>query len=101
MKPGDIPPAWLAGSFFHVDPGRGDLANRLDSIGIDWNRCSENLYLEKGIKDPAAHFVQSWQNSPGHRKNMLDFWMFEAGVGAALQNDGVLVIVQAYVYQGP
>ena len=84
--------------FSHMDPLRGDLSERLDTAGIAWNRCAENLYKEKGNRNPATSVVQAWLNSPGHRKNMLDLWMIEAGVGVAMGPDGVLHIVQTYMY---
>jgi len=87
--------------FSHTDPTRGDLAERLDRAGIAWNRCSENIYKEKGIRDPAADVVTAWMNSPGHRKNLMDLWMVEAGVGVAMQPDGTMLIVQAYIYPDP
>jgi uncharacterized protein YkwD len=36
--------------------------------------------------------------SPGHRKNVLDLGMVEAGVGIAVKSDGTLLIVQQYIY---
>lgn len=84
--------------FDHVDPQRGDLAERINGSGIQWYRCSENLYREKEIRDPAEHVIQAWLNSPEHQKNMLDFWMAETGVGVAIQPGGVVFIVQEYMY---
>jgi len=84
--------------FSHTDPEKGDLSQRLDKAGIAWLRCSENIYREKGLRDPAADVVKVWLKSPGHRTNMLDLWMVESGVGAAMQADGTWIIVQAYLY---
>jgi uncharacterized protein YkwD len=86
--------------FAHEDPRRGDLADRLDSSGIDWNRCAENLYEEKGQwNNLAASAVKAWLGSPGHRRNMLDSTFSEAGVGAAVQKDGTVLIVQNFVWR--
>jgi len=87
--------------FYHVEPPRGGLAERLDWAGIEWNRCSENLYKFFGIHDPAEDVVQAWLNSSTHRKNLLDLWMVESGVGVAVQPDGALLIVQEYMYPEP
>ncbi len=83
--------------FSHQDPTRGDISRRLDKSGIDWMRCAENLYSEKGFNNPAREAVKTWLDSPGHRRNMLDSMMSEAGVGAALKSDGTLLIVQVYI----
>jgi uncharacterized protein YkwD len=83
--------------FSHDDPMRGDLSHRLDRSGIEWIRCAENLYSEMGFNDPAKHAVQVWLDSPGHRKNMLDSMFSDTGVGAALQGDGTLLIVQVFI----
>jgi uncharacterized protein YkwD len=85
----------------HVDPRRGNLWERLDSAGVAWSKCSENIYKERGILDPAADVVAAWLNSPSHRKNMLDLWMVEAGVGVATQPDGSILVVQVYMYPIP
>lgn len=81
------------GLFSHVDPARGDIDARLNQMKIDWRRCGENLY-EGNIGDPAVEAVRAWLKSPGHRKNMLDSGFNEAGVGAAVRGNGIIVIVQ-------
>jgi uncharacterized protein YkwD len=83
--------------FSHYDSTRGDLSHRLDRSGIEWTRCAENLYSEKGFHNPAKHAVQVWLESPEHRKNMLDSMLSDAGVGAALQSDGTLFIVHVFI----
>jgi uncharacterized protein YkwD len=83
--------------FAHEDLRRGDLAQRLDASGIGWERCAENIYQEKEIRDPAEDAVHSWLNSPGHKKNMLDLNLSETGVGVAVRHDGKLIIVQEFL----
>jgi len=83
--------------FAHNDPARGDLSVRLDRSGINWSRCAENLYEEKGVSMPAEQAVEAWLRSRNHRRNMLDSKLEETGVGVALRKDGALVIVQEFL----
>ncbi len=89
----------MAGQHFfaHKDPARGDLSRRFDTSGVRWSRCAENLYKGNGIRKPADSAVRAWTRSPGHRRNMLDSRLKETGVGAALQRDGTLFIVQEFL----
>jgi uncharacterized protein YkwD len=84
--------------FAHEDPRRGELAERLDESGIDWSKCAENIYQEKGLDKPAEEAVKAWLQSPGHRKNMLDSGFTETGIGVAVQPDGSLYIVQEFIW---
>lgn len=83
-------------SFSHKDE-IGDLPVRLQHAGIFWRRCAENLYREKGFGEPSRRAVTAWLHSPGHRGNILDSGLTETGVGAALQRDGTLIIVQEFL----
>jgi uncharacterized protein YkwD len=83
--------------FSHEDPKRGELAKRLDTSGINWNRCAENIYREQGLQNPADDAVQAWLQSPGHRRNMLDHGFAETGVGVAVQPDGSIYVVQVFI----
>ena len=85
--------------FSHTDPALGDVNNRLDRSGIEWMRCAENLFLERGFSNPAKRAVQTWLDSPGHRKNMLDSKFSETGVGIAVRKDKTIVVVQEYIYR--
>ncbi len=88
------------GFFSHVDPERGDLIERLNQANIPWRKAAENLFTEKGYPDPAQRTVQSWMNSPGHRKNLLDKDVTHAGVGAARAPDGAVYVVEIYTRPG-
>lgn len=84
--------------FAHADPKRGDIDERLDRSGIQWRRCAENLYEQKGDRDNLVPFaVKAWLNSPGHRRNMLDSLFTDAGVGAAVRKDGTVLLVQNFI----
>ncbi len=83
--------------FAHIDPKRGDIDQRLNLSGIEWNRCAENIYKERGLKNPVEEAVQSWLSSPEHRRNMLDLGLAETGIGAVMQRDGTIYIVQVFI----
>jgi uncharacterized protein YkwD len=83
--------------FAHEDPARGDLSDRLDSVGINWMRCAENIYRENGMSNPVKDAVNAWMKSDSHRTNILDRLFKEAGVGAALQSNGTVIIVQEFL----
>jgi uncharacterized protein YkwD len=83
--------------FAHEDPARGNLFNRLDKSGIEWRRSAENLYEQVGDKNPSEEAVRTWLHSAGHSRNMMNAMLSEAGVGAALQRDGTLVMVKEYI----
>ncbi len=83
--------------FAHRDPNRGDVGQRFTASGIDWQRCSENIYEEMGIRNPVGAAVRAWMESPGHRRNMLDRSVGETGVGIAVRGDGKLYFVQEFL----
>jgi uncharacterized protein YkwD len=82
--------------FSHDDPKRGEISKRLDTSGINWNRCAENIYREQGLDNPAEDAVKEWLQSPGHRRNMLDRGFADTGVGVAVQPDGTIYVVQVF-----
>jgi len=83
--------------FSHEDPERGGLSERLDSVGINWMRCAENIYRENGITNPSQDAVKAWMDSDSHRTNILDGRFKDSGVGAAMQSNGTLIIVQEFL----
>lgn len=85
------------GFFSHVDPVRGDVPDRLKKAGIPWHDFAENLLQESGYDEPAQFAVQSWMESTGHRKNILNPKVTLAGVGAARRFDGTLFLAQVFI----
>ncbi len=71
------------GFFAHVDPLRGDLAARLDSAGVRWLRCGENLFTEMGFIEPVWTAIVEWMHSPGHKESLLEPDYTHSGVGIA------------------
>lgn len=86
------------GFFSHTDPVRGSLAERLNAAGIRWSRCSENIFREQGMDDPAEAAVEGWMKSPPHRQGMLDSLVTETGVGIAVSPDTEYFITQIFLH---
>ncbi len=82
--------------FSHVDPVRGNLAERLREDKIRWRTCEENIFQEQGYRDPAAEAVRGWIGSPGHHANMLSPAVTNTGVGVAVRGDGTYFVVQVF-----
>lgn len=68
------------GFFAHEDPeGRGP-ADRVRAAGYSYSVVAENIAAGQRS---AAEVVESWMNSPGHRKNILRREVTQIGVGTA------------------
>lgn len=85
------------GFFSHADPVRGPLSTRLNSAGIKWSRCGENLFRERGMDDPPDAAVESWMKSAGHRAVLLDPVLSQSGVGIAISPDTEYFITEIFV----
>lgn len=83
--------------FSHQDPVFGDLACRLNTVGVAWSRCAENIFRENGYTDPAAIAVVEWSYSPGHRDNLLTAEFRLTGVGVAMNQDGTFTATQQFL----
>jgi len=68
-----------SGEVAHVLPGTGDLRARLRRARIAYRRAMENV--ARGASALEAHVVA--EESPGHRRNMLEPGVRLAGVGVA------------------
>ncbi len=78
--------------FSHDDPVRGALAHRLKLSHVEWMACAENLFRERGYKDPSAAAVKGWMESSGHRKNILDPEFTQTGIGVAVDIESVFIV---------
>jgi|SRR6185312_2821605 len=85
----------------HEDPDRGGVAERLNSAGIHWMRCGENLFMERGWDDPVNYAVVSWWYSEGHKTNLLDPEYTLTGVGTAQARDNTWYATQIFVTPPP
>ncbi len=85
------------GFFSHIDPVHGALAARLNTAGIKWNRCGENIFREKGMEDPADEAVEGWMRSPLHRESLLDPLFTQSGAGIAISPDSEYFMTQIFI----
>ena len=81
----------------HVDPQRGDVAERLNMRGLTWSRCGENLFSERGYDDPVNLAVVCWWYSAGHRENLLNPAYLQSAVGIAIDPDHRIYATQIFV----
>ncbi len=87
--------------FSHVDPRRGDLADRLKAEGISWTSIAENLFQQQGYSDPVQRAVTGWLNSEGHKRNMLSAVYTHTGIGVATRSDGTIFYTQILLRPQP
>jgi len=59
-------------------------------------RVAENLYATKSTSQIARQALKSWIESPGHKENMEDDWIY-TGVGVVKSRDGEYFIAQLFV----
>lgn len=85
----------------HDDPERGNVAARLNTAGIGWSRCAENLFMEKGWDDPVNYAAVFWWYSPGHQANLLNPDFTETGVALAKGDDDAWFVTQIFLTPPP
>ncbi|MFP5286762.1 MAG: CAP domain-containing protein [Thermoanaerobaculia bacterium] len=69
------------GYFDHESPSGTTVRERSRAAGYDWSAIGENLAFGQTSVDEV---VETWMDSPGHRKNILGRNFSELGVGLAL-----------------
>ncbi|MDJ0588412.1 MAG: CAP domain-containing protein [Pleurocapsa sp. MO_226.B13] len=62
----------------HTGSDGSSVGVRVKRVGYQYSAVAENV--AKGQKTP-SQVVQSWMNSPGHRKNILNPKYTEIGIG--------------------
>ena len=95
--------AWMAATdmYGHEADGRHPW-DRAKAAGYDYCLVAENIayaWRSDGFatEQLVTDFVEGWQKSPGHRKNMLDPDVTETGVGVARSADtGLYYAVQLF-----
>jgi uncharacterized protein YkwD len=88
----------LLGFAGHNDPERGDIAKRLNSAGIRWSRCAENLFMERGWDDPSNFAVVFWwYSTSGHQENLLNPLYTQSAIGVYKAEDGGYHVTQIFV----
>ncbi|MDA8597014.1 CAP domain-containing protein [Candidatus Pacebacteria bacterium] len=84
--------------FSHTNPDNCGLKCRLDEGGYEVMAWGENIIYRTHTADwttteLAEYFVESWLDSPGHRKNMLSGTYTHEGVGVYIDGHTVYVTV--------
>ena len=72
---------------------------RVQRVGIQYRAVAENIYANQGANDPVDFAIQSWWNSDGHRKNMIDRRFSHTAVGIALTEDGMYYVTQLFLLE--
>ncbi|WP_299486859.1 CAP domain-containing protein [Acaryochloris sp. IP29b_bin.137] len=67
--------------YSHIDPQGRNHRRRVEASGLRAYVIGENLMKCIRSRDPVGLSVQSWMDSPAHRKNILLSGMQETGVG--------------------
>lgn len=80
------------GIFSHTIDGK-NVGDRATAAGYNWGRIGENI--AEGQRS-AADVMQSWMNSEGHRKNILNAEFQELGVGYTEDSEGSTYWVQVF-----
>jgi uncharacterized protein YkwD len=92
------------GKFAHDADGKQPW-DRTDAAGYPRLKIAENILMtgsdESDAGRLAKYLVSTWNDSEGHRANMLDPDLKEIGVGAARAADGSLYAVQVFGSRRP
>ncbi len=89
----------LEGDFFsHTDQDGCDLMCRFKANGYEFFSVGENLAQMKFSVTPtaleaASQFMEGWQESAGHRENLLSPLFTHQGIGVAMSNGALYVTV--------
>jgi len=82
--------------FSHQSPTYGSPSEMLNQFNIDYSAAGENI--AKG-QQTAQDVMDSWMNSPGHRRNILSKKYNQIGIGVAKNERGILHWVQMFIKQ--
>ncbi|HJX61603.1 MAG TPA: CAP domain-containing protein, partial [Dehalococcoidia bacterium] len=88
------------GYFGHVSPTGETISSLMQSHGVAYSWCGENIaYNNFGDDQTVAVVLSAWMASPGHRDNVLRSTFSRVGVGVALGGSGVKYYTA--VFAGP
>jgi uncharacterized protein YkwD len=82
--------------FSHQDPRDGGIPQRLTHARVPWTACAENIYMERGYRNPVRYAGESWMSSPEHRRNMLNPRYTRAGIGVVAAPNGTYWFTQIF-----
>jgi uncharacterized YkwD family protein len=80
--------------FSHQSPTYGSPFEMLKQFNVQYRAAGENI--AKGQQTP-AEVVNSWMNSPGHRRNILSQQFTQIGVGFAQNKQGETFWTQLFI----
>lgn len=84
--------------FDHKSPNNGYIQDIAKKDGWKYSRIGENIYTMTGGQASSvsgASIINSWMNSEGHRKNILNSGYTEIGIGVTFRN-GKLYATQIF-----
>ena len=91
LKSGDMRARGYCG---HESPVYGSPFDMLNRYGINYHHAAENVAM--GFETPEA-VMNSWMESPAHKKNILNKRYERIGVGAAKDTNGALYWTQLFI----
>lgn len=80
--------------FSHTSPTYGSPFDMMKNFGIKYSTAGENIAYGQRT---AADVMNSWMNSPGHRKNILSPNFTQIGVGLATKSNGTKYWTQMFI----
>lgn len=87
--------------FGHESPSGLLPVDRVKARGVHYLRLAENITFNDAV-DAVRKAVESWMNSPGHRKNILDDAYTHTGVGVAIDaSTGLIYFTQLFCRPDP
>jgi uncharacterized protein YkwD len=70
---------------------------RASQMGIKWRAIGENIATMRGHTDPAGKAVETWMNSTGHKRNILNGIYNQSAIAAAVADDGTVYFTQVFL----
>ena len=87
-----------SGRFFSHRGQDGETVDgRASQMGIKWRAIGENIATMRGHQDPAAMAVETWMQSAGHKRNILNGIYNQSAIAAAVAEDGTIYFTQVFL----
>lgn len=83
--------------FSHRGPDGETVDGRASQMGIKWQAIGENIATMRGHQDPATKAVETWMNSTGHKRNILNAIYNQSAIAAAVADDGTIYFTQVFL----
>ena len=89
------------GFFSHNNPDGKTAFDRIQALGYQFLNAGENIYGGDGALNSPEMALQTWLNSPSHKKAMLNPEYTEAGMGVVYLQDSQLGAYYTIVFGHP